>query len=176
MSRVLGISAIRVQSLAANLKIKHATEFSAVAFVREFGLDFSRIVKDTYLRLDLSVIRPDPVTLEVLSNLKGEKIVFTANPAAFAQYTLEYLGFLTYFNRVIGMEEVEFVPKDDQRAYRIVQELIQSSAGNIYFCDDTIRNLNAARRLGWTTIWYCPKGEHGSDHLIVRALSELLGL
>jgi len=165
-----------VRRIKPELKKKHVTDFSAVAFSREFGINFSEIVQNTYLQLDLSGIKKDLRKAAILTELDGEKTVFTANPSAFATRILEHLGLLGCFSQIIGIENVGFISKRDVRSYQIVEKLTGLSAEEIYFCDDSIENLNAAKERRWTTILYCPTNTKVSGHILIRSFEELLDL
>lgn len=177
ISEYLEINPTKVKTLTEKLKQEYSTEFSIVAYARAFDMNFSDMVRNTYLRLDLSMIIPDQRKKNILKNLDGEKIVFTANPSAFAKYILDHIGLLENFSKVIGMEETGFIPKNDIRAYLMVEKLIQRSAEEeVYFCDDSAENLDIAKKIGWKTIWYNPKRKKNSNHVTIQDFEELLGL
>jgi len=177
ISEYLEIDPIYIKELTLKLKQKYLTEFSIIAYFREFDINFSDIISNTYLQLDLSMIAPDRRKKNVLEKLDGEKIIFTANPSAFTKYILNHMGLTDNFSKVIGMEETGFIPKNDIRAYSIVNELIKRLPNeDVYFCDDSIENLDIARKVGWKTIWYNPKYKGNSNHVIIQNFEELLEL
>lgn len=160
----------------ARLKNKWATEFSILALAKEFKIDFSRMVKDTYLKLDLDQcgIYPDTETINTLSAIQAPKIVFTNNPSEFARYILDYMKMSHLFIDFIGMEETNFHSKPDPRSYRTV-ETHHPGYERIFFCDDSLKNLEIAHRLGWKTFWIKPpQATPDSDrHVIIESLLDL---
>jgi len=160
----------------ARLKKKWATEFSILALAKELRVDFSRMVKDTYLKLDLDQcgICPDTKTINTLGAIQSPKIVFTNNPSEFARYILDYMKMSHLFIDFIGMEETNFHSKPDPRSYRTV-ETHHPGHERIFFCDDSLKNLETAHQLGWKTFWIKPpKATPDSNrHIILESLSEL---
>ena len=136
------------------LKTKYATDFSLVAVVKEFGVNFAEVVRQTYLQIDLEacdVPESDGQKDEVLAKLPGKKVIFTNNPSAYARLVLGRMGLIKHFSDVIGMEEVGFSLKPEAHAYRYV-EAQHPGYSRIIFCDDRKENLDPAKTLGWETV------------------------
>lgn len=160
------------------LKEKYNTDFSLIAVMKEFDVDFAKVVEETYLKIDLDacgVPRQDHEKSEVLSKLPGKKVVFTNNPSDYAKHVLSHMGLLQYFDDVIGMEETGFVLKPKYDAYRLVNEKYRSQ-GQIIFVDDRVENLDAALEHGWKTMlatyYRLDRGEN--SHHVADTFSDLL--
>lgn len=161
-----------------NLKDKWNTEFSILALMKEYGVDFERIVQETYLKINLqscNIPSPDLARLEAINSLQGRKVVLTNNPSVFAKRVLSFVGLEQCFMSIIGMEETQFLGKPDAHAYRTVERLYPGF-DRILFCDDSLKNLDGARALGWTTIWCKPKSadaQAGAGHIVINSFQEL---
>jgi len=153
ISEELDIPKSEVDERIKHLKTKYSTDFSLVAVMKEFNVNFSEVVERTYLKIDLDacdVPESDDQKAEVLSRLPGKKVVFTNNPSEYANFVLNRMGLRKYFSDVIGMEEVGFILKPRIYAYKYLQKQHQGYS-RIIFCDDRRENLDTAKALGWET-------------------------
>jgi putative hydrolase of the HAD superfamily len=162
-----------------SLRAKWETELSVVALAREYDLNFADVVTSTYLQLDLSqcgVTTPDLAKRAVLQSISSPKVVLTNNPSAFARRVLRFVGLEDCFVDIVGIEEVGFLGKPHGGAYRQVVERLQTKFDRIILCDDSLKNLDAARQLGWFTIHSSatnPVPINTFGHLAVSAFEEL---
>lgn len=175
---ILSIPSDEIPNEIARLKKKWKTQFSIIAVAKEYGIDFADAVNNTYFRVKLEECRisnPDLVKSEVLNSLPGRKIVFTNNPSTWARRVLSYAGLLNCFSDIIGMEETRFCIKPQREAYRVVEER-HKGFDRIIFCDDSLKNLETARQLGWTTVWYRSphaRAEIADGHVVISSFDEL---
>lgn len=160
------------------LKLKWKTEFSIMALVREYNMDFHDLVNNTYLKINLAscgVQTPDNHRFGILNSLKGKKIVFTNNPSSFAKYTLDYVQLSNCFSDFVGMEEMSFLGKPHPSCYRKIEDLYPGF-DRIIFCDDSLKNLDAAKEFGWTTVWFNDKRKETNanfGHSMISSFEEL---
>ena len=154
VSQLLGVSTEQAEKEVARLKEKWHTEFSILALMKEYGVSFSEMVENTYLRIKLDecgIAAPDNLRLAVLNSIDARKVVFTNNPSAFARRVLSYVGLETCFIDFVGMEETGLCEKPNPQAYKVVENR-HKGYNRIIFCDDSLKNLETARSMGWTTI------------------------
>jgi putative hydrolase of the HAD superfamily len=176
-SKVLGISLDKITDEIDKLKDKWGTEFSIVAVAKEHGIDFAAAVENTYLALDLTqcgIKAPDQERMRILNSLPGRKIVFTNNPSVWARKVLSYTGLADCFSDFIGMEEITR-PKPASEAYQAVEER-HEGFDRIILCDDSLKNLEAARLRGWTTVWHragSSQAEKAEGHITISSFDEL---
>ena len=181
ISEELGIHESEIDERIDFLKAKYATDFSLVAIMQEFNVNFAEVVAETYLQIDLhscGVPEIDEEKSDVLSRLPGKKIVFTNNPSEYADYVLIRMGLRTYFSDVIGMEEVGFVLKPQISAYQYIQDTYQGCS-RIIFCDDRKENLDTAKELGWETAlatYINPLHKNDQTHMQLDSFEKLLTL
>ena len=159
------------------LKQKWQTPFSLVAWKREYNSGVEELIQETYLRIDLAVCEiasPDVERRRALEVLSERKIVFSNSPRGHIEQVLHYGGLLDLFSGTIGMQELGYCAKPEQRAFEIVEELYPDF-DRIFFCDDDEKNLAVARERGWKTFWFAPgSADRVRDgHQVVRSFAEL---
>jgi HAD superfamily hydrolase (TIGR01509 family) len=175
-SSLMQIPINQTEQAINELKQKWNTEFSVLALVKELNIDLTEIVNNTYLKIDLSQchIAPNPTIKQVLSRINSPKIVFTNNPSDFARYVLSFLELTDQFIDFVGMEETNFHSKPSPVSYKTVEEKYPQYTQYL-FCDDSIKNLDAAQQAGWTTFWLKPSGSPLSTqkHTTIDSLADL---
>ncbi len=165
-----------VNGLITRLKLKWSTDFSIVALIKEFDLDYSELVDKTYLKVDFTGVVKEEGVEDILFSLAGQKILFTNNPSEFAKKVLERLNVLDQFSKIVGMSEMNFVCKPNTSAYELIHVLFPDyKASEICFIDDSAKNLNTARLLGWHTV-LIGDGSNTEGYRKIRNLSELKDL
>ena len=95
VARELNILTESVSDEVRRLKKKHQTDFSLIAIMNEFGLDFDMVVERTYMQIDLDacgVPSNCSRTQNFLASLGGSKVVLTNNPSRYAKRVLEHIG------------------------------------------------------------------------------------
>ena len=181
ISEELGIHEDEIDERVKLLKVKYATDFSLVAIMKEFDVNFAEVVSNTYLQIDLpscGVPEADEQKSEVLARLPGRKVVFTNNPSEYADYVLTRMRLRSHFSDVIGMEEVGFVLKPNISAYQHIQDRYPEYS-RIIFCDDRKENLDTAKELGWETAlatYINPLHKGDKGHLQLDSFEGLLTL
>jgi len=98
------------------------------------------------------MLGPDPGLDTMLEGLRAEKSIFTNATAAHARRVLGVLGVARHFQQIIGIAELEYVPKPDLQAYQRAIELLGVRAEECLLVDDRARNLGPGRALGMTTV------------------------
>jgi putative hydrolase of the HAD superfamily len=113
-----------------------AQEF--LEFVHDVDLDFLK--KDTNLKNELT-------------NLKGEKFIFTNGSKAHAANVTERIGIQNLFNGVFDIVDANFVPKPSITPYKKIIEKYRIDPKYCIFIEDIARNLKPANELGMKTVW-----------------------
>jgi len=98
------------------------------------------------------MLRPDPGLDSMLEGLRANKSIFTNATVGHARRVLEVLGVARHFQQIIGIAELQYVPKPDLRAYQRALELLGARAEECLLVDDRERNLAPGRSLGMTTV------------------------
>ncbi|MEI8339360.1 MAG: hypothetical protein WCF94_01710 [bacterium] len=165
------------------LKIKWGTNLSALAISREYDIDFNKIVKNTYLKIHLKKrkVKSNKGLRAFLKTIESDdKIVFTNSPSKFAKAILKHNNVSGYFKKVFGIQENNFLEKPDVTSYDNVKKYSEKY-DKIFFCDNSIENLNIPSKLGWITILYKNDDiKHDKNvlkkHIVVHSFNELSGL
>ncbi len=100
---------------------------------------------------------PNPRLKALLRALPQHKLVFTNASSQHAHNVLQALGVADFFEYVIGVEEVDYIPKPDPRAYEKCLALTGVTPTRSMFIDDLIENLRPAKALGMITALVSPR-------------------
>lgn len=118
-----------------------------------------------YLRdvhdVDFSPLKPDPDLAAAISALPGRKIIHTNGDSLYAKRVLTHRG-LDIFDAIFGVEEVDYHPKPDTRAYDLVIKDQGFDPTTAAMFEDDPRNLLVPDGLGMRTI-LVGTGQHGPD-------------
>jgi putative hydrolase of the HAD superfamily len=174
----LGIPASEVDGVRRRFWTEYGTTLAGLA--AEHSVD-----EDEYLEyvhdIELSdLLKPDATLGVMLERLAGRKVVFSNASRAHAERVLALLRLERPFERVIGLEDLGYVPKPKAGAFRSVLERLGTSAERCSLIDDLRPNLAAAKGLGMRTIWVdeaeSDRGDETIDHVVanVREIERLL--
>ena len=94
---------------------------------------------------------PNPKLKALLAALPQRKLVFTNASSQHAHNVLRVLEIDDFFECVIGVEEVDYIPKPDPRAYRKCVEKTGVTPARSMFIDDLVTNLKPAKEMGMVT-------------------------
>jgi putative hydrolase of the HAD superfamily len=122
-----------------------------------------------------ALLEPDPALRAMLLGLPYTRIVFTNGSALHATRVLARLGVADCFADVFGLERVGYVPKPSAAAFEAVLTVLGAAASDCVFVDDRLDSIQAAARLGMTTVLVDhgePRAEH-RDGLRVASVLEL---
>jgi putative hydrolase of the HAD superfamily len=101
--------------------------------------------------VDYAVLAPDPELGALIAALPGRKIVFTNGGGGHAQRTLAALGLAEAFDAVFDIEDAALTPKPQHGAYWRLIEAHAITPSRALLVEDTLRNLEPAHELGFTT-------------------------
>lgn len=111
--------------------------------------DYFRFVHDLPIE---EYLKPDSHLDSVLKDLEAKKIIFTNATAEHAQRVLSALGVAQHFDRIIGIRDLEYVPKPNIGAYKRVLELLHARPEECMLVEDRVMNLKPGKELGMTTV------------------------
>ena len=158
--RQLGVSADQAALLRDDYWRHHGTTLAGL--MAEHGIEPGPYLADVH-DIDMSVLTPDPALAEAIRALPGRKIIHTNADSAYANRVLDRRG-LNLFDAIWGVEEVDFHPKPDARAYQKVIEAEAIDPARAAFFEDDPRNLIVPHELGMRTV-LVGIGRHGPDEL-----------
>ena len=165
MSRRLGIHPEEVSALRGAYYERYGTTGRGLYLHYDMDVhDYFEFVHDLPLE---DLLQPDPRLDEMLASLDGEMVIFTNATAEHARRVLQVLQVEQHFDRIVGIKELEYVPKPDIRAYQKTLELAQARPEECLLIDDRVRNLEPGQRLGMTTVLVGGSaGDDGADFVI----------
>lgn len=99
---------------------------------------------------------PNPRLKALLRALPQRKLIFTNASSEHARNVLRALEVESFFEYIIGVEEVDFIPKPDPRAYEKCREKTGVDPTRSMFLDDLPENLKPAKAMGMVTVWVSP--------------------
>jgi putative hydrolase of the HAD superfamily len=118
----------------------------------DYGLDVQEYFEFVHDLPVEELLQPDPRLDEMLDSLEEEKIIFTNATAGHARRVLRALGVESHFGPIVGIDELEYIPKPDLRAYHTLLKLIDAQPEECVLVDDRARNLAPGQGLGMTTV------------------------
>ena len=174
MSLRLGIHPDEVSALRGAYYKRYGTTGRGLYLHYDMDVgDYFEFVHDLPLE---DLLQPDPRLDEMLGSLDLQKVIFTNATAEHARRVLQVLQVEQHFDRIVGIEELEYLPKPDIRAYEKTLELVQARPEECLLIDDRVRNLEPGRRLGMTTVLVAgPAGGDGAD-FVIEDIVQLGGL
>jgi len=94
-----------------------------------------------------------PHLRQVLRRLPGQKVVFSNAPQHYARAVLRLLKVADLFDDVVAVEQTRYRPKPDFAGFRHVMHQHRVKARQCVMVEDSLENLQAAKRLGMRTVW-----------------------
>ncbi len=158
--RQLGVTADQAARLRDDYWRHHGTTLAGL--MAEHGIEPGPYLADVH-DIDMSVLQPDPALAAAIRALPGRKIIHTNADSAYANRVLDRRG-LNLFDAIWGVEEVDFHPKPDARAYQKVIAAEAIDPARAAFFEDDPRNLIVPHDLGMRTV-LVGIGRHGPDEL-----------
>ena len=122
--------------------------------MRHHGTDPDHFLHHTHQfpQLDQMVLR-EPRLRRVLRSLPGRKIVFSNAPRHYALDVIKLLKINDLFDDVIAVEQTRYRPKPDFFGFRHVMRRHRVRPAQCVMVEDSLENLQAAKRLGMRTVW-----------------------
>ena len=124
---------------------------------------------------------PNPRLRALLRALPQRKLIFTNASSAHAHNVLRVLGVEDCFEYVIGVEDVDYIPKPDPRAYEKCREKTRVDPQASMFIDDLPDNLRPAKAMGMVTVLITASGRRKYEFVdfylpSIEALAGLFGI
>ncbi|CAH9129175.1 unnamed protein product [Cuscuta epithymum] len=176
MIQKLGIEATKVPEMCVKLYKEYGT---TMAGLRAIGYDFDYDEYHSFVhgRLPYELLKPDPILKNLLHSLPVRKVIFSNANEAHVAKVLSRLGLEGCFDRIIcfetlnpartssaedlsdGFPKSAIVCKPFEEAFEKAFKIAEINPKRTLFFDDSIRNLQTAKRIGLNTVWV------GASHL-----------
>ena len=168
----LGVDEAEADHLRRKYWRDHGTTLAGL--MREHDVDPAPYLTDVH-DISLDHLEPDAELARAISDLPGRKIVYTNGCAPYAERVVEARGLSGQFDGVFGIEDADFHPKPDQRAYEIVFDKAELDPKRSAMFEDDPRNLAVPHQLGLRTIHVAPDPvDHDFIHHHTSALTMFL--
>lgn len=128
----------------------HQYGATVVGLVRHHDIDARDFLLDVH-EADHSVLEPDAELGALIDALPGRRIIFTNGGGGHAQRVLESLRLGGLFEAVFDIEDAQLTPKPQRACYEALLERFGIDASEAILVEDTLRNLEPAHDLGFTT-------------------------
>ncbi len=122
--------------------------------MRHHGTDPAHFLWHTHQfpELDRMVLR-EPRLRHVLKKLPGRKVLFSNAPQHYAHAVLKLLRVDDLFDDVMAVEHTRYRPKPDVYGFMRLLKRHKVKAAGCVMVEDSLENLQAAKRLGIRTVW-----------------------
>lgn len=129
--------------------------------------DYLAYVHDLDLNKYLTL---DPDLRYNLKSIPYPKWIFTNSDRNHTQRVLQAIGIEDLFEGILDVREMSFIPKPDKWTYEHALEVVGSpDPRSCIFVDDTHRNLDPAKAMGWQTVWVeSSVSQKSSSHVIPK--------
>jgi putative hydrolase of the HAD superfamily len=137
-------------ALAIRERYFHEYGATVVGLAKHHGVDARDFLLDVHLA-DHSVLAPDAELRDLIARLPGRRIIFTNGGGGHAQRVLESLDLHGLFEAVFDIEDAELTPKPQLECYERLMEKLNFGSIGALLVEDTLRNLEPAHELGFST-------------------------
>jgi putative hydrolase of the HAD superfamily len=122
--------------------------------MRHHGTDPQHFLWQTHQFPELSrMVLREPRLRHVLKALPGRKMVFSNAPLHYAHAVLKLLRVDDLFDDVMAVEHTRYRPKPDSFGFMCLLRRHRIRAAQCVMVEDSLENLQAAKRLGMRTVW-----------------------
>jgi FMN phosphatase YigB (HAD superfamily) len=134
-----------------------------------FDLDDTLIIHQKGVPINYNMIQRDNPLSKLLNKCKGECYIYTNGTGNHALDIIDRLGIKDTMHKIYSRDTIPYMKPDERSFIRVQQDLFSFSKkeGIIFFFDDLLENLNAAKKLGWITFWIHPDYNSGSNYSFI---------
>jgi len=154
--------------VSQNLSIsKYKANILREKYWRNYGTTLAGLMREHHIRPDdyltyvhdisFDSLESNPILKNLIAALPGRKIVYTNGTAPYAKRVLGALGLESVFDHVYGVENADYFPKPEEKAYKIIFKKEQLNPLKSAMFEDEPRNLKVPYLLGMKTVFVSPK-------------------
>lgn len=152
--RELGVGRTEADRLRRHYWETYGTTLSGL--MREHGVDPGPYLTEVH-DIDFSVLPRDPDLAQALAALPGRRIIYTNGSVPYARQVVRARGLDGLFDAIYGIEDADFHPKPEARAFARVFARDGLNATSAVMFEDDPRNLLAPHEMGMRTVHVAPK-------------------
>ena len=121
----------------------------------EHGMEPGPYLQDVH-DISFAGLTRDPQLAAGIAALPGRRIIYTNATRSYAQKVLEARGLSGLFDAIYGVDEAQYVPKPERRAFETIFALDGLDPSRAAMFEDDARNLIAPHDMGMATIHVAP--------------------
>jgi len=148
---------LQLDEAAANaLRVHYWQRYGATlsGLMRHHGTDPQHFLSQTHQFPELPrMVLREPRLRHILKALPGRKVVFSNAPLHYAHAVLKLLRVGDLFDDVMAVEHTRYRPKPDSFGFMRLLRRHRIRAAQCVMVEDSLVNLQAAKRLGMRTVW-----------------------
>lgn len=118
--------------------------------------------------VDLTALKPDPALRTAIANLPGKKWIFTNGSGNHAKNIATHLNLFDLFDGHFGIDDVDYIPKPERSPYIKFCDFFDIDPEKAVFFEDSIRNLEAPKYMGMTTVLVASDKDWSNEPEAVR--------
>ncbi len=156
-------------------------------YAREHGVTLTGLLQEhhvdpeDYLRYVHAVpladyLQPNAALNGMLARLPLPKAILTNASADHARRVIEQLGVARHFGPIIDIRALNFINKPRPEAFARALEIVNAQPRECLFADDLIRNVQAARALGFVAVLVRETGNGQLPDGVDYHIPNILGL
>ncbi|WP_270374703.1 pyrimidine 5'-nucleotidase [Marinicauda sp. Alg238-R41] len=111
--------------------------------------------------IDHSVIDPDPDLAAHIGKIDGRRLVYTNGSRLHAERVIDQLGLNGLFEDLFDIEASRYVPKPNREGFDAFTGRYGIEPATAVMFEDSLRNLETAAELGFTTVFVRPHHHEG---------------
>lgn len=144
------------------------------AFYHEYGTTLNGLMKNHQVDLrefldfvhdvDHSVITPDPELARHIEGLEGRRLVYTNGSRKHAELVIDRLGLDGLFEDLFDIEASRFTPKPNREGFELFTGRYGLAPKSSVMFEDSVKNLETAAGMGFTTVRVRAGHEEEADH------------
>lgn len=144
------------------------------AYYHDYGTTLNGLMKNHHVDMsefldfvhdvDHSVITPDPQLASHIQSLDGRRLVYTNGSRKHAERVIDRLGLNGLFEDLFDIEASRFTPKPNREGFELFTGRYGLSPASSVMFEDSVRNLETAAGMGFTTVRVRAGHEAAEDH------------
>lgn len=118
-----------------------------------FDLDYTLYSLPKTIPFDYKYLKNDPSLKQSIDELPGKKGIFTNGTRQHAYNSVVSMGLENVFHMIDGRDSLEGLKPDPNIFIKFMRKNEISLRDKVLFFEDTLENLEMAKKLGWITIF-----------------------
>lgn len=167
IQRALELDEVAATRLRQHYWVRYGATLQGL--VKHHAIDPTHFLWETHQIPDLpNLLQYENGLAATLARLPGRKVIFSNGPGHYARAVVDAMGLSGHFDRLYSIESVGYRAKPDPYAFRQVLKRERVRPEQAVLIEDSIENIQAAKRLGLRTVWITRRRRpcRAADHVI----------